>query len=71
MFRRILGFAISKMLCQDGWAEKYNPKNQFHVNQYDYSTCKEYLAALKEKWQVYEDPECELEGCVDVSKYSN
>lgn len=69
--RRILGFAIGKMLCQDGWAEKYNPKNQFHVNQYDYSTCKEYLAALKEKWQEYEDPECELEGYVDVSKYSN
>ena len=36
--RRILGFAIGKMLRQDGWAEKYNPKNQFHVNQYDYST---------------------------------
>lgn len=71
MVRRMLGFAISKMLCQDGWAEKYNPKNQFHVNQYDYSTCKEYLAALKEKWQEYEDPECELEGYVDVSKYSN
>ena len=31
--RRILGFAIGKMLRQDGWAEKYNPKNQFHVNQ--------------------------------------
>ncbi|WP_418520764.1 hypothetical protein [Holdemanella porci] len=43
--KRILRFAIGKMLCQDGWAEKYNPKNQFHVNQYDYSTCKEYLAA--------------------------
>lgn len=47
--KRILRFAIGKMLRQDGWAEKYNPKNQFHVNQYDYSTCKEYLAALKEK----------------------
>ena len=69
--KRILGFAIGKMLRQDGWAEKYNPKNQFHVNQYDYSTCKEYLAALKEKWQEYEDPECELEDYVDVSKYSN
>lgn len=52
-------------------AEKYNPKNQFHVNQYDYLSCKEYLAALKEKWQEYEDPECEFEGYVDVSKYSN
>ena len=59
------------MLRQDGWAEKYNPKNQFHVNQYDYSTCKEYVNALREKWQEYEDPECELEGYVDVSKYSN
>lgn len=29
--RRILGFAIGKMLRQDGWAEKYNPKNEFHV----------------------------------------
>ena len=54
--RRILGFAIGKMLRQDGWAEKYNPKNQFHVNQYDYSSCKEYLSALREKWQDYEDP---------------
>lgn len=69
--RRILGFAIGKMLRQDGWAEKYNPKNEFHVNQYDYSSCKEYLAALKEKWQEYEDPECEFEDYVDVSKYSN
>ncbi|WP_443668794.1 hypothetical protein [Holdemanella porci] len=69
--RRILGFAIGKMLRQDGWAEKHNPKNQFHVNQYDYLSCKEYLAALKEKWQEYEDPECEFEGYVDVSKYSN
>ena len=69
--KRILRFAIGKMLCQDGWAEKYNPKNHFHVNQYDYSTCKEYVNALKEKWQEYEDPECELEDYVDVSKYSN
>lgn len=69
--RRILWFAIGKMLRQDGWAEKYNPKNQFHVNQYDYSSCKEYLAALKEKWQEYEDSECEFENYVDVSKYSN
>ena len=69
--KRILRFAIGKMLCQDGQAEKYNPKNQFYVNQYDYSTCKEYLAALKEKWQEYEDPECEFEDYVGVSKYSN
>lgn len=69
--RRILGLAIGKMLRQDCWAEKYNPKNQFHVNQYDYSTCKEYVNALREKWQEYENPEYELEGYVDVSKYSN
>ena len=69
--KRILRFAIGKMLCHDGKAENYNPKNQFYVNQYDYSTCKEYLAALKEKWQEYEDPECEFEDYVDVSKYSN
>lgn len=69
--RRIIGFAIGKMLRQDGWAEKYDPKNQFHVNQYDYSTCKEYVNALKEKWQEYEDPECEFEDYVNVSNYSN
>lgn len=69
--KRILRFAIGKMLRQDGWAEKYNPKDQFHVNQYEYSTCKEYVNALREKWQEYENPECELEDYVDVSKYSN
>lgn len=69
--RRIIGFAIGKMLRQDGWAEKYNPKNQFRVNQYDYMSCKEYVAALREKWQEYEDPECEFEEYVDVNKYSN
>ncbi len=41
------------------------------MNQYDYSSCKEYLSALREKWQFYEDPECEFEDYVDVSKYSN
>ena len=69
--KRILGFAIGKMLRQDGWTEKYDPKNQFHVNQYDYSSCKEYLSALREKWQDYEDPECELEEYVNVNNYSN
>ena len=69
--RRIIVFAIGKMLRQDGWAEKYNPKNQFRVNQYDYMSCKEYVAALREKWQEYEDPECEFEEYVDVNKYSN
>ena len=29
------------------------------------------MAALKEKWQEYEDPECEFEDYVDVSKYPN
>ena len=33
--KRIIRFAIGKMLRQDGWADKYNPKNQFDVNQYD------------------------------------
>lgn len=69
--KRILGFAIGKMLRQDAWAEKYNSKNQFHVNQYDYSTCKEYLSALREKWQDYEDPECEFKEYVNVNNYSN
>ena len=33
--KRIIRFAIGKMLRQDGWVEKYNPKNQSDVNQYD------------------------------------
>ena len=53
--KRILRFAIGKMLRQDGWAEKYNPKNQFDVNQYDYSTCKEYVNALREKLVLCQD----------------
>ena len=44
--RRIIVFAIGKMLRQDGWAEKYNPKNQFRVNQYDYMSCKESARLL-------------------------
>ena len=51
--KRILGFAIGKMLRQDGWAEKYNSKNQFNVNQYDYSTCKE-LVLCQEKGIISE-----------------
>lgn len=69
--KRILGFAIVKMLRQDAWADKYDPKDQFHVNQYDCTSCKEYLSALREKWQDYEDPECELEEYVNVNNYSN
>lgn len=33
--KRIIRFVIGKMLRQDRWAEKYNPKNQSDVNQYD------------------------------------
>lgn len=49
--KRILGFAVGKMLRQDGWAEKYNPKNQFHANQYDYNSEKDYLFALQREWK--------------------
>lgn len=33
--KRIIRFAIGKMSRHDRCAEKYNPKNQFDVNQYD------------------------------------
>lgn len=63
--KRILRFAIGKMLRQDGWAEKYNPKNQFDVNQYDYSTCKGYLDALRVCLQDKYDPNTKTNVCVD------
>ena len=69
--KRIIRFAIGTMMRQDRWEKKYNANHQFDVNQYDYFTSKEYVNALREKWQEYEDSECELEGYVDVSKYSN
>ena len=69
--KRIIRFAIGTMMHQDRWEKKYNANHQFDVNQYDYFTSKEYVNALREKWQDLEDPECELEGYVDVSKYSN
>lgn len=69
--KRIIRFAIGTMIRQDRWEKKYNANHQFDVNQYDYFTSKEYVNALREKWQDLEDPECELEDYVDVSKYSN
>lgn len=69
--KRIIRFAIGTMMHQDRWEKKYNANHQFDVNQYDYFTSKEYVNALREKWQDLEDPECELEDYVDVSKYSN
>lgn len=69
--KRIIRFAIGTMMRQDRWEKKYNANHQFDVNQYDYFTSKEYVNALKEKWQEYEDPECEFEDYVDVSNYSN
>lgn len=69
--KRIIRFAIGTMMRQDRWEKKYNANHQFDVNQYDYFTSKEYVNALREKWQDLEDPECELEDYVDVSKYSN
>ena len=69
--KRILGFAIGTMMRQDRWEEKYNANHRFDVNQYDYFSSKEYVNALREKWQDQEDPECELEDYVDVSNYSN
>ena len=49
--KRILGFAIGKMLRQDGWAEKYDPDNRFGINQYDYNSEKDYLFALQREWK--------------------
>lgn len=46
--RRILGFAIGKMLRQDGWAEKYDPNNEHtNIDSCDYSSVEEYHNALK------------------------
>ena len=49
--KRILKFAIGKMLHQDGWAEKYDQDNRFGINQYDYDSEKDYLFALQREWK--------------------
>lgn len=46
--KRILRFAIGKMLRQDGWAEKYDPNNEHtNIDSCDYSSVEEYHNALK------------------------
>ena len=49
--KRILGFAIGKMLRQDDWAEKYDQDNRFGINQYDYNSEKDYLFTLQREWK--------------------
>lgn len=45
--KRILGFAIGKMLRQDGWAEKYDPDNIHNeIDPCDYNSVEEYHEAL-------------------------
>ena len=45
--KQMIGLAITRMMMQDKWAEKYDPDNRFGINQYDYNLEKDYLFALQ------------------------
>ena len=47
----MIGLAITRMMMQDKWAEKYDPDNRFAINQYDYNSEKDYLFALQREWK--------------------
>lgn len=47
----MIGLAITRMMMQDKWAEKYDPDNRFGINQYDYNLEKDYLFALQREWK--------------------
>lgn len=49
--KQIIGLAITRMMMQDKWAEKYDPDNCFGINQYDYNSEKDYLFALQREWK--------------------
>lgn len=48
--KQMIGLAITRMMMQDKWAEKYDPDNRFGINQYDYNLEKDYLFALQREW---------------------
>lgn len=45
--KQMIGLAITRMMMQDKWAEKYDPDNRFGINQYDYNLEKDYLFRFK------------------------
>lgn len=49
--KQIIGLAITRMMMQDKWADKYDPDNRFGINQYDYNSEKDYLFALQREWK--------------------
>lgn len=49
--KQMIGLAITRMMMQDKWAEKYDPDNHFGINQYDYNLEKDYLFALQREWK--------------------
>lgn len=49
--KQMIGLAITRMMMQDKWAEKYDSDNRFGINQYDYNLEKDYLFALQREWK--------------------
>ena len=49
--KQIIGLAITRMMMQDKWTEKYDSDNRFGINQYDYNSEKDYLFALQREWK--------------------
>lgn len=71
MRKSFLFYGFEKMEKQNQWADIYNSKGYFKVNQYDYNNCGGYLDALREQWKNYADLFGEFEEYVDVRDYND
>lgn len=69
--KQIIGLAITRMMMQDKWAEKYDPDNRFAINQYDYNSEKDYLFALQREWKNSIWDSDKVEKYVNVLDYTS
>lgn len=69
--KQIIGLAITRMMMQDEWAEKYDPDNHFGINQYDYNSEKDYLFALQREWKNSIWDSDKVEKYVNVLDYTS
>lgn len=69
--KQIIGLAITRMMMQDKWVEKYDPDNRFCINQYDYNSEKDYLFALQREWKNSIWDSDKVEKYVNVSDYTS
>ena len=69
--KQMIGLAITRMMMQDKWAEKYDPDNRFGINQYDYNLEKDYLFALQREWKNSIWDSDKVEKYVNVLDYTS